>query len=286
MFHTQRIVRGEASYPALLNEIPQPPKVLYYRGDASLLSYPRLLSIVGSRKCSAYGTRVVHDAVFGCVGVGFVTVSGLAFGIDQAVHEETIAAGGRTIAVLGSPVEHTEIGPRSNMRLAEHIVESGGVLVSEYPSGTSVHAGFFPARNRIIAGLSHTTLVVEGWLKSGALITARFAADCGRDVFAVPGSIFSPVSEGTNRLLERGAIPWLSCASFLSDIEDGGAAAIATLGAETRIVLATCVNTPQTLEQIVSGSGLPPAKVMQCVTELMQKQLLRDLGDYTYVQSS
>ncbi len=284
MFQTCTVRIADAAYPQLLREIPQPPKTLYCRGDVSLLSHAHLLAIVGSRKASAYGKQVVHNAVFGVVPAGVVTVSGLAFGIDQATHEETLACGGKTIAVLGSPVERSEIAPQSNLSLAEHILESGGLLVSEYPSGTSVYPSSFPARNRIIAGISHAALVVEASLKSGALITARFAVECGRDVYAVPGSIFSPVSVGTNGLIERGAIPWLSCASFLGEIEYGNAGnAVASLSEDEQRVYTACADAPHSVEQIVDATGLSAAVVMQCVTMLTIYHHIRDLGDSTYV---
>lgn len=289
MFPTIRITPRDREYPPLLTQIPQPPAQLFCRGDITLLRAHPLIAVVGSRKMSPYGMGAVREAVRGLVTRGYAVVSGLAFGIDHAAHFETVACGGRTIAVLGSPVEPRQLHPRANGGLAERILKTGGLLVSEYPSGTPVYASHFPERNRIIAGLCESTLVVEASEKSGALITARFAVECGRDVYAVPGSIFSPVSVGTNRLIERGATPWLSCASLHTDIQyerstDSSALALsASTDAEQQIIDA-CADAPQSLEQLCESTGLPPADVMQCVTMLVLNGLLRDLGDTTYVQ--
>lgn len=287
MYIEQYVSRADSAYPELLLQIPQPPERIYYRGDATLLNRTNILAIVGSRKISSYGAEVVRDAVAGVVARGVITVSGLAFGVDQACHEQTLACGGKTIAVLGSPVAPHEIAPRSNEGLAEKIIAAGGVVVSEYPSGTQVYASFFPARNRIIAGLSGATLVVEAGQKSGALITARFAVECGRDVYAVPGSIFSPVSVGTNALLERGAIPWLSCASYNGDIEYQQRAvaddAVAARDPASNAIVQACSESPQSIDQLVEATGLPAALIMQTLTLLTLQGTLRDLGNNTYV---
>jgi len=284
MFTNLFLTPQDGDYPELLRHIPQPPKRLYYRGDCSLLNHPHLLAIVGSRKITPYGAAVVRDAVAGVVARGVVTVSGLAFGVDQAVHTETLAAGGRTIAVLGSAVTPSEVAPRSNARLAERIIESGGVIVSEYPPGTTMQSHFFPIRNRIIAGLCSATVVIEASQKSGSLITARYAVECGRDVYAVPGSIFSPLSVGTNSLLERGAIPWLSCASFFGDIQyQQDSASLANLDADSAVLVQACTESPQTIDQLIESTGFSAAHIMQSITLLLLNGTLRDLGDNTYV---
>jgi DNA processing protein len=178
---------------------------LYVEGDLDDALQGTSVAIVGSRKVSAYGREVTKRLATELVEQGIVIISGLAFGVDSIAHQAALDAGGRTIAVLPSPLE--SIYPASHRQLAKHIVERGGALVTEYPAGTQTFPGNFVARNRIIAGLADATLITEAALKSGSLHTARFALNAGRDVLAVPGNILSPTSEGTNNLLKRGATP-------------------------------------------------------------------------------
>ena len=203
-------------YPAMLKEIGDPPVFLSYRGDLSLLSRP-CLGIVGSRNMSSYGKRIVDSWVPEITGNSVVTVSGLALGIDAAVASSTIAAGGKTVAVLGHGL--ARIYPPSNAGLAREIIEKGGLILSEFPLDIAPDKYTFPARNRIIAGLSRGVLVVEAGEGSGALITADLAIDYGREAFAVPGSIFSELSAGCHAILSRGeAKIALSAREVLQDI--------------------------------------------------------------------
>lgn len=194
----------DSSYPELLRQIHHPPDPLFVRG--SLPASDRLwVAVVGSRKASSYGLAAVSRLVKPLAERGIVIVSGLAFGIDAAAHEAALAVSGTTVAVLGSPAE--EITPRSHMKLANQILESGGAIISEVPTGGYVGKTNFAIRNRIISGLCHATLVVEAAMGSGSLITATLALDENREVFAVPGPITSPTSVGTNNLLKVGARP-------------------------------------------------------------------------------
>ncbi len=195
------------TYPLLMKEIAQPPWVLYVRGRQELL-HSFCIGMVGTRVPTAYGRRVAQLLVQGLTDRGITVVSGLARGIDSACHEATLQADGQTIAVLGTGVD--VIYPPENRLLYERIRESG-LIVSEYPLGTSPSPGTFPQRNRIIAGLSHGSIVVEADERSGSLITADFAMESNRDVFAVPGPITSPKSKGTLSLLKQGAI-MVTCA--------------------------------------------------------------------------
>jgi DNA processing protein len=189
------------AYPALLREIIDPPLALHYRGDVSLLARESI-AIVGSRRATPYGTNVAHQLARDLAGAGIAIVSGLARGIDAAAHQATLDANGITIAVLGTGID--VVYPRGNARLFRRI-EEHGVIVSEFPPGTPPKKENFPIRNRVISGLSRGTVIVEATSRSGSLITARMAAEQGRDVFAVPGSIFSATSEGTHRLIQYGA---------------------------------------------------------------------------------
>ncbi len=190
-------------YPKRLREIPQPPPVIYYRGDIEAAD-DWAVAIVGTRGVTTYGRQITQDTAAYLAANGITIVSGLARGVDAIAHQSALDANGRTIAVLGSGVD--VIYPPENRKLAEAISENGAI-VSDYAPGTQPDGANFPPRNRIISGLSRATVVIEAGQKSGALITARFAVDQGRDVFAVPGSILSPMSKGTNQLVTDGAIP-------------------------------------------------------------------------------
>lgn len=189
------------AYPTLLRNIIDPPLTLFYRGDLSLLGRPGL-AIVGSRRASTYAINVAELLARQLAPTGLTIVSGLALGVDCASHTAALDAGGTTIAVLGTGID--VIYPRANRRLFRRIAEHG-LIVTEFPPGSPPRPEHFPIRNRIISGLSHGTVIVEATSRSGSLITARMAAEQGRDVFAVPGSIFSPGSEGTHRLIQYGA---------------------------------------------------------------------------------
>lgn len=189
-------------YPSLLREIHMPPSVLYWKGGDFDHS-ERSLSIVGSRKTSTYGQRIITGLVPGLVEQGWVIVSGGALGADTMAHETTIKAGGKTIVVLGSGLLCPY--PSSNNGLFRAVVESGGLVISSFSLTTSAKPGNFPARNRIIAGLSRGCLVVQAAQKSGALITAQFALEQGREVFAIPGPIDDELSAGCHTLIQNGA---------------------------------------------------------------------------------
>src|SRR5215469_8792937 len=198
---TPSIVLGEASYPANLREISTPPERLYVRGalrDVDALA----VAIVGSRTATSYGLAVAERLAADLAARGVTVVSGLARGIDGAAHRGALRAGGRTIAVLGSGVD--VIYPPEHRRLADDIVEHGA-LVSQFPPGTAPRSVHFPVRNRVIAGMTLGVVVVEAAAKSGALITARLAAELGREVMGVPGRVTSPASRGVHALIKDGA---------------------------------------------------------------------------------
>jgi DNA processing protein len=189
-------------YPRFLREIPRPPPLLYVRGDRSCLSLPQL-AIVGSRNPSGGGSENAERFAHYLAERGFAITSGLALGIDAAAHRGALRAGGKTIAVMGTGIDL--IYPSRHRQLAQEIVDSGGALVSEFPLGTSSHASNFPQRNRIISGLSGGTLVVEAAVQSGSLITASYALQHDREVFAIPGSIHNPLARGCHQLIRQGA---------------------------------------------------------------------------------
>jgi DNA processing protein len=195
------IVLGDPDYPALLREIIDPPLALHARGDRSLLQRTAI-AVVGSRRASPYGINAAQHLTRQLVSAGIAIVSGLARGIDAAAHDAALSASGKTIAVLGTGID--VVYPRSNAKLFRAI-ERDGLLLSEFRPGTPPLAENFPMRNRVISGLCAGTIIVEATGRSGSLITARMAAEQGREVFAVPGSIFSKGTEGTHRLIQYGA---------------------------------------------------------------------------------
>ena len=197
----QLVTWGSPAYPALLASIPDAPLVLFVEGDASALSLPQL-AIVGSRNPTPIGRDTAEQFARHLADAGLAITSGLALGIDAAAHRGALAGGGRTIAVLGCGLDR--VYPRENAALAQEIV-AHGALVSDLPTGTPPLKQHFPRRNRVISGLSVGTLVVEAALQSGSLITARLAAEQGREVFAIPGSIHSPLARGCHRLIRQGA---------------------------------------------------------------------------------
>jgi len=201
MLRESVITIDDAHYPTLLREIADPPLALHFRGDVALLAHPSI-AIVGSRRASPYAINVAQQLSAQLASCGLAIVSGLARGIDAAAHIAALDAGGKTIAVLGTGID--VVYPPSNRKLFARIAEEG-LIVTEFAPGTPPRRENFPIRNRVISGLTSGTLIVEATGRSGSLITARMAAEQGREVFAVPGSIFSAGSEGTHRLIQYGA---------------------------------------------------------------------------------
>ena len=192
----------DACYPGFLKEIPGSPLLLFAIGDLELLKSHQI-AMVGSRNPTPIGVEIATNFAFDLSKSGLTITSGFAIGIDGASHRGAIKAGGKTIAVMGTGLDH--IYPRSHRTLAQDVITSGGLLLSEFPLNSQAEAWHFPMRNRIISGLSLGTLVVEASLRSGSLITARFAGEQGREVFAIPGSIHTPVARGCHHLIGQGA---------------------------------------------------------------------------------
>lgn len=197
---------NDAEYPQRLRDIQQPPPVLYTRGKLTFED-EWAVSIVGTRRVTSYGKRVTEELAGFLARNGITIISGLARGVDTIAHQAALANGGRTIAVLGCGVD--TIYPPENRKLGEDLIKAG-CLLSDYAPGVPPDSKNFPPRNRIIAGLGLATVVIEAGERSGALITANFAAEQGREVFAVPGQIYAPQSQGTNLLIQQGAQPYLS----------------------------------------------------------------------------
>mgnify|MGYP004701831217 CR=1 FL=1 len=201
----------DKQYPNILKEIYDPPICLYIRGNKEILNN-KSISIVGCRKATDYGRKVARDFAYNISKQDINIISGLAIGIDSEAHLGAVEANKKTIAVLGNGLD--TIYPKENINLSQKILDSGGTIISEYPLGTKPKKENFPARNRIISGMSNGLLVVEAKEKSGTLITVDFALEQGRDVFVVPGNIVSENSAGTNDLIKQGAklvTDWREC---------------------------------------------------------------------------
>jgi DNA processing protein len=204
MFSGSTLKLDDPDYPEILRHIYSPPKQLFYMGVApkDFIDKPKV-AIVGSRKATAYGKQVTEKLASELARAGVVIISGLALGIDACAARSALSVGGCTVAVLPTPVE--QIYPAMHQNLARQIVQSGGELISEYPSGTAIYKDNFVARNRIVSGLADVLLITEAAINSGTMHTARFALDQGKTVMVVPGNISSPSSEGCNHLIKSGA---------------------------------------------------------------------------------
>jgi DNA processing protein len=257
--------RRSRLYPPLLAELHDPPAVLHVRGDAELLREPAV-AIVGARSCSSYGARVARELARELARAGLVVVSGLARGIDGEAHRGTLDGGGRTVAVLGCGIDRDY--PRSHSELARRILERGAV-VSEYPPGVEPAPWRFPARNRIIAGLCVATVVVEARERSGALITADFALELGREVFAVPGEITSGLSAGTNDLLRQGAAPLLSSGDVLGALGlDPAVRQLPPLSPAASQVLRVLADGARDADDLARATGRTTAELAAVLVEL------------------
>jgi len=263
---------GEEDYPDLLLQTADPPLLLYLEGSATALQRPAL-AIVGSRQATPQGRQNAHDFAREMAGRGWVIVSGLATGIDAAAHEGALHAGGQTIAVVGTGLD--QVYPAEHRSLAERIAERG-LLVSEYALGTPPRAKNFPQRNRIIATLTRGTLVVEAAVQSGSLITARLAADAGREVFTIPGSIHSPQSRGCHSLLKQGAKLVEKVDDLLEELDHphpgqgraGVADDLADATTSADPVLRALGHDPSTLDALMARCGWPAPEINARLLEL------------------
>lgn len=275
-------------YPRLLKEIANPPYTIYMKGKIDLNATP-MIAIVGSRKFTAYGSQVATTFARDLAAAGITVVSGMALGIDAIAHQGALSAGGKTVAVLGGSLDDKNIYPRNNFNLSREIMENGA-LISDYPIETPAGLqGNFPARNRIIAGLSLGTLVVEAGEKSGTLITANLAIDSNREVFAVPGSIFSPQSAGTNELIKKGAKIVTSVKDILEELnlsEDSETAGVLPKIPETKeeeILLKILSADPLHIDNISKLAKLETATVASALSMMEIKGWIKNIGGQNYI---
>ncbi len=275
----------DEGYPRRLKDINQPPPVVYVRGEVT----PQdewAVAVVGTRRITPYGRQVTEEVAAFLARNGVTVVSGLARGIDSTAHKAALNAGGRSIAVLGSGVDR--IYPDENRELAEKMIERGA-LISDYPLGTPPEGTNFPPRNRLISGLCIAVVIVEAGHKSGALITANFAVNQGREVFAVPGNIFAPQSKGTNRLVRDGAHPLLSPEDLLAALdltmvtEHQSARTVLPADATEAALFEILGHEPMHVDEIGLLAKLPIAQVSSSLALMELKGMVRQVGGMQYV---
>lgn len=275
------------SYPTQLLQIPDPPLVLYHRGSNIKLLESTSLAIVGSRRASSYGKMVVDNIISNLNGANLTIVSGLAYGIDALSHRSALKYNLPTIAVLGGGLDDASIYPRNNYLLAQEILQKNGLLVSEYPPLTTPFKHQFIARNRIIAGLARATIVVEAAKSSGALLTADFAMDFNRSVYAVPGQIFSLQSQGTNNLINQGAQMLTSVEDLYLDFDIMPSNPTANENYEfssNQLAVLKCMQSgqPTDLEVIIENSRLQTAEVLAIISQLTLLNIISQVGTQAY----
>lgn len=277
----------DASYPTRLKEIYDAPPILYIKGE--IKPSDRLaIAVVGSRKISSYGKQATSRFVSELAQNGVTIVSGLAYGVDALAHETALQASGRTIAVLGSGLNSQNIYPPTNLKLAEKIAENGAVL-SEYPFGTPATPQNFPARNRIVSGLSLGIVVIEAAEKSGALITADHALNQNREVFAVPGSIYNPNSAGPNNLIKKGAKLVSNCQDIFEELnlDMTVMSATAKVNPETKeekTIYDILSNEPAHIDKLMILSKLDAATVNATLSIMEINGLVKDAGGMNYIK--
>lgn len=275
------------AYPAILRHLPDPPVFLYYRGDLSLCERPSI-ALVGTRQMTKYGQRVAQMFTSDLAAAGLVTVSGLAKGIDAEVAKETLRENGKHIAVLGHGL--SMIYPSEHQKLAQDIVAKGGLLLTEYPMDFAPTNFSFPGRNRIIAGLAKATVVIEAPEKSGALLTAEFALEQGKDVFAVPGPITEKTFEGCHALIARGQAKLAAASADI--LEDLGIVAsskiqeeFVTEDAVQAAVWKALSSLPSTVDDLVAKTKIDPPSLGAALTMMELAGAARHLGGGQWVKA-
>jgi DNA processing protein len=284
-YHVQALIWEDEDYPRRLRELEQAPPVLYFRGEL-LPTDEWAVAVVGTRRVTAYGQQVAEELGAFLGRNGITVVSGLARGVDAIAHQAAIKAGGRSIAVLAHGLD--QIYPAENRRLGGEIV-ANGALISDYGIGTPPDAANFPPRNRIISGLALAVVVIEAGVESGALITAGFAAEQGREVFAIPGSIYAPASKGTNMLIQKGAHPLLVFEDLLDALnlemmgEHKNARLVLPGDATEAKLFELLTQEPVHVNDLGALAEMPIEKVSSTLALMELKGLVRQVGGMNYV---
>lgn len=278
-----KVTPKNKNYPGILREISSPPKQLYIKGE--LKDNRPLVAIVGSRKATRYGRAVTEQLAGELAGAGIGIVSGLALGVDAVAHRAALDAGGYTLAVLGCGIDN--IYPATNRDLGEKILKSGGAIISEYPPGTPPLKQHFPARNRIVAGLAQAIVVTEAAERSGALITATFALESGREVMAVPGNINSPMSAGANGLIKSGATAVTDASDVMAALgleSEDKARTLPLMSAEEAAIYTLLEEGVTDGQDIQVRSGMDTATFNQTITLMEIGGKVRNLGGGKWIK--
>ena len=268
---------SDSDYPEQLKNIPDPPPFLFVRGKIPPLH--KTMGVVGTRKITDYGKLATDKIVSGLCRHGFTVVSGLALGVDALAHHITVDYNACAMAVLGSGVD--QIYPRTNLKLAHSILKQKGCLISEYPIGTPPAPHHFPERNRIISGLSRGIVVIEGDIKSGALITARMALEQGRDVFAVPSSITKTTLSGTNHLIRKGEAKLIESVKDILDEYQMSMDEVPTLfdlSDEEKQILDILSSGPRLMDELIINTSLSVPQLSSLLISLKLKGAVREMG--------
>jgi len=270
-------ITGE-DIPARLRELPQPPKALYLRGELPAFADYKYLTVVGSRRFSNYGKDACEKLLNGLAGYPIVIVSGLALGIDAIAHRAALRAGLPTVGMPGSGLDPGVIAPRTNALLAEEILKSSGALLSEYEPKARVYPSNFPERNRLMVGLSDAVLIIEAGERSGTLITARMATDYNRDLYVVPGPIFSPHCAGSNRFMKEGAMPVCSSDDLLTELgfETKKNAQRSFDFSDTEQLIVDLLHEPCSRDALIRESGLSAQECTTLLVAMEIKGLIRE----------
>jgi len=280
----QEIKINDRKFPERVRRIHQPPPALFMLGSL-MPGDENAVAIVGARKCTAYGRQTAYDLAYELARRGVTIVSGMALGIDGEAHKGALDAGGRTIAVLGSGVDDKSIYPHTHISLAERISKNGAVL-SEFPPGTPSYPSNFPQRNRIVSALSLGVVVVEAGEKSGSLITANFALEQGKEVFAVPGPIYSPASAGANLLIQQGAKLIRNADDILEELNlplpETRPQKIEPENEEEKLIMDALADETLNIDDIIKTTRLAPSAALTALTMLELKKTVKNIGNNTY----
>lgn len=272
-------------YPELLRQIDLPPQLLYLRGNLPPAD-SILLAIVGTRRITTYGRSIIPQLVGPLADAGIVSVSGMAYGVDAEVAKTYASKGVPTLAILGSGLDDSTIYPKEHVLLAQEIIDNNGAILSEFPPGTPGFKQNFISRNRIIAGLSIGTLIIECDLKSGSLITAQYTLDMNRRLYAVPGPIYAAESRGPNNLIKMGATLVTEASDIMQDLNISPKLANITPpeSPQENIILDILEQGPTSADTLIRQSGLEPSLVTTTLTFLEIKGIIKNVGAQQYIR--
>lgn len=283
----QLVSAQDQQYPKLLLECGLPPALLYVRGIIPAPDWA-ILSVVGTRKITTYGMSVTPRVLGPLVDAGLIIASGLAYGVDALAHKQAVEKNRPTIAVLGGGLDDKSLYPKNHLLLAEDILATGGCLMSEFPPGTPPFKQNFVARDRIISGLAVGTLIIECSLKSGSLITAQYALEQNRRLYAIPGPIYAEESRGPNNLIKMGATLVTEAADILTDLHMPQRSVSTTPEQDytptEQHVLAILTTEPTTVDTIIQNSDVPAATITTTLTFLEMKGAVKNVGGQQYIR--